>query len=337
LTRSLSVRADAINNLSDAGTGLITYFGFRLSSKPADKEHPFGHARGESIASLVMAVLVLILGFEVGKSSVLSIWAGKKTVISPVALWVLGGSIAVKLGLFVFCRRMGKRLSSTLLHAAAIDSLSDVAASSAILIAGIFSPMVNLPLDGIMGLVVAGFILFTGFSLIRNTASNLLGEAPKAELYNKILEIVSAYDGVLDAHDLVIHSYGSNRKFATLHIEVAADHPLWQSHEMADKIERDMRERLNIEMVIHLDPVQTDDEEVIALRERIQEMLAMLDPAISMHDFWAVKQTSGTKLLFDVVVPYQSQWTEAELEQRITEQLCITDKNLRVHITLDRA
>ena len=171
-----------------------------------------------------------------GKSSVLSIWAGK-TVISPVALWVLGGSIAVKLGLFVFCRRMGKRLSSTTLHAAAIDSLSDVATSSAILIAGIFGPMLNLPLDGIMGLVVAWVYTVSRFSLAQ-TASTC-GEAPKAELYNKILEIVSAYDGC-DAHDLVIHSYGSNRKFATLHIKVAADHPLWQNHEMADKIERDM-------------------------------------------------------------------------------------------------
>ena len=191
-TGSLAVRADAVNNLSDAGTGLITFYGFRLSAKPADKEHPFGHARGEYIATLAMAMLILTLGVEVGKSSIKSIWVGEKTVIAPVALYVLAGSIAVKLGLFVFCRKVGKRISSSLLEAAAVDSLSDVAASGVILVAGLLSPVVDLPLDGIMGLLVAGFILFTGFSLIKDTASNLLGEAPKKELYDAVLKLVAA-------------------------------------------------------------------------------------------------------------------------------------------------
>lgn len=302
-TRSVAIVADAVNNLSDAGSSVISLISFRLSGKPADKEHPFGHARIEYVASMAVAILILFLGGDLARTSVGKIRDPQPVLYSAAMVWVLAGSILVKLGLFALSRSLGRRIGSPVMAAAAADNLSDVLATSCVLAATLVGRSTGLHLDGWMGVLVAGFILWSGVGIIRDALDKLLGDAPPAELIGMIQDFVLGYPGVIGMHDLVIHNYGPGRCFASLHAEVPASEDILVSHDIIDSIERDIALRHGIHLVIHLDPVVTDDPEADALRARAKEMVEGLGQGLSIHDFRLVKGAAHRNLIFDVTVP----------------------------------
>ncbi len=316
---SISITADAVNNLSDASSSIITLIGFRLSAKPADKEHPYGHARIEYLAGLAVSVMIIVIGFELARSSLEKILHPTPVEFSWLTVAVLVGSIAVKLWMAVFNRSIGKRIDSSTLQATATDSRNDVISTSAVLVALLLGQATSLPLDGWMGLAVALFILYSGAGLIKDTVDPLLGEAPSEELTQYIAQKVLSYEGVLGTHDLMVHDYGPGRCFASVHVEMAAEKDVLESHDIIDNIERDFHDNDNIHLVIHYDPIQTGDRAVGTLRTWMSEQLQTISPKLSLHDFRAVRGLTHTNLIFDVVVPADFPLGETALRTRVQE------------------
>lgn len=337
LAGSIAVTGDAVNNLSDAGSSVISLISFKLAGKPADAKHPFGHARVEYIASMVVAFLILLLGVELMQSSVNKILAPDAISFSWLTVIVLAASILAKLWLYAFGKSLGRQIQSTVIQATAADSLSDVLATTAVLLSTILSPLLGVALDGYMGAVVSLFILYAGVGIIREAFSNLLGKAPELELVERIHSFVRSYDGVLSVHDLMVHSYGPSRCFASVHVEVDANEDILKSHDLIDNIERDILEKYGIHLVIHLDPVVMGDAEADALRAQVSEILAGIDPALTMHDFRMVRGVTHSNLIFDVILPYQYKLNEKELAHRIDVQLKQRDPSLFAVISFDRS
>lgn len=337
LAGSIAVTGDAVNNLSDAGSSVISLISFKLAGKPADAKHPFGHARVEYIASMVVAFLILLLGVELMQSSVNKILAPDAISFSWLTVIVLAASILAKLWLYAFGKSLGRQIQSTVIQATAADSLSDVLATTAVLLSTILSPLLGVALDGYMGAVVSLFILYAGVGIIREAFSNLLGKAPELELVERIHSFVRSYDGVLSVHDLMVHSYGPSRCFASVHVEVDANEDILKSHDLIDNIERDILEKYGIHLVIHLDPVVMGDAEADALRAQVSEILAGIDPALTMHDFRMVRGVTHSNLIFDVILPYQYKLSEKELAHRIDAQLKQRDPSLFAVISFDRS
>lgn len=336
LFHSVSVSADAINNLSDAGTSIISLVSFRMSGKPADAEHPFGHARMEYIASLVMAFFIMLLGVELIKTSVQKIISPDEVIFSALTVWVLALSILAKLGLYVLNTKLGKRIRSTVMQATAADSMADVLATTAVLLSTILSPLLHVSLDGYMGVLVAVFILYSGFRILMESQDYLLGHAPSEELTKLISRYVRSYDGVIGIHDLMIHSYGPNRCFASVHAEVPADRDIMISHDIIDNIERDIANEYGIHLVIHLDPVDTEDEETVRLRREITQLVERIDPSLSMHDFRMVKGKTHSNLIFDVAVPYTCKLSDEEILGTIQTQIKAKNAAYYAVVTVDR-
>ena len=300
---SISVTADAVNNLSDASSSIITLVGFKLSAKPADKEHPYGHARIEYLAGLAVSVLIIVIGFELARTSLDKILHPTPVAFSWLTVAVLAGSIGVKLWMAVFNRAIGRRIGSSTLQATATDSRNDVISTAAVLAALALGQATHLVLDGWMGLAVALFILYSGIGLIKETVDPLLGEAPSEELTQYIARKVLSHEGVLGTHDLMVHDYGPGRCFASVHVEMAAEKDVLESHDIIDNIERDFHDNDNIHLVIHYDPIQTGDRAVGTLRTWMEGQLQTISPQLSMHDFRTVRGPTHTNLIFDVVVP----------------------------------
>ena len=313
---SISVTADAVNNLSDASSSIITLVGFKLSAKPADKEHPYGHARIEYLAGLAVSVLIIVIGFELARTSLDKILHPTPVAFSWLTVAVLAGSIGVKLWMAMFNRTIGRRIGSATLEATATDSRNDVISTAAVLAALVLGQATHLVLDGWMGLAVALFILYSGIGLIKETVDPLLGEAPSEELAQHIARKVLSYDGVLGTHDLMVHDYGPGRCFASVHVEMAAEKDVLESH---DNIERDFHDNDNIHLVIHYDPIQTGDRAVGTLRAWVEGQLKTISPQLSMHDFRTVRGPTHTNLIFDVVVPAGFALDDAALRARIQQ------------------
>lgn len=316
---SISITADAVNNLSDASSSIITLVGFRLSAKPADDEHPYGHARIEYLAGLAVSVLILVIGVELARTSLEKIIAPTEVVFSPVTVAVLLGSIAVKLWMALFNRTIGKRIDSSTLVATAMDSRNDVISTAAVLAASIISAATGLKLDGWMGFAVALFILWSGVGILKDTLNPLLGEAPSEELTAYIAKKVMSYDGVLGTHDLMVHDYGPGRRFASVHVEMAAENDVMQSHDIIDNIERDFLNQDHIHLIIHYDPILTGDDAVGTAREWVKELVKSISPELTIHDFRIVQGVSHTNLIFDAVVPHDFPMSDAALRHRIQE------------------
>lgn len=333
---SVSIAADAVNNLSDAGSSVISLLSFKLAGKPADEDHPFGHARIEYIASLVVAFIILLLGFELIKTSIDKIIHPELAAFSWVTVGVLAASILVKLWLFTFNRTIGKRIDSVVMQATAADSLSDVLATGAVLLSTIISPLIRFSLDGYMGVVVAGFIMWSAVGILRETMNKLLGEAPTQETQEMLTRHLLRHEGVLSIHDLVVHSYGPGRTFASVHVEVDAKEDILKSHDMIDNIEREVLLDHGIQLVIHLDPVVTDDPEVNALRNRVRDLVLDVDPELTMHDFRVVKGETHSNLIFDVVVPHSCPLSDKELTRAIIRRVKEMDEHYFAVVTLDR-
>lgn len=336
---SVSIQADAFNNLSDAGSSLVSLISFVFSSRPADEEHPFGHERFEYICSLLVSMMILLFSYELLISSLQQIFHPKEMKYSYIMVLVLLVSIFVKLFMFYYNNKYGKLISSSVMRATAIDSLSDVLASSSILIALLLSYMFSLHLDGIMGIVVALFIAKNGIDIIKDTMDEILGEAPKEEFIVDVTSELLKYEGVMGIHDLVVHSYGSNKTFITVHVEVSASSDIMVSHDLMDCIEKDFKKNRNIDLVIHMDPIDIDDTFTCDLKERCQKMVKDIDSTLSIHDFRIVKGHTHNNLIFEVLVPFKFKYSDEELMRLLQKNLPQNEDeipNLAI-ITLDRA
>ncbi|MBQ1942076.1 MAG: cation transporter [Clostridia bacterium] len=313
LSGSITVVADAINNLSDAGSSIITLLGFKISAKPADEEHPFGHARFEYVSGLIVAFIVVAIGLMLGKSSVEKIVAPTPLSFSVVTFLVLGAAILTKLFLALLYYDFGKAISSDALKASAADSRNDVIATCSVLVAGFIYYFSGLNLDGYMGVAVSLFILISGIKLVKETVDPLLGTPPSKDLVKEIKEKLLAYDGVLGIHDLMLHSYGATQIFASVHVEVDAEVDALISHDLVDNIEREIFAALNVHLSVHTDPVAANNPESDRLQAKVTQTLLALNPNLSLHDFRMVQGNTHTNLLFDCVVPYDVTITKEEV------------------------
>lgn len=303
LSRSVSVIAEAVNNLSDAGASVVTLIGFKMARKPADKEHPYGHARIEYMTGAVIGIVILLVGVELMKSSVNKILTPAAADFSALTFAVLAVSVLVKLWMRIFYRKTARLIGSSSLEAAADDSRNDILTSLAVLASAAVETLTGLPVDGWVGAGVAVFILISGVGILKNASSPLLGEAPSRELHDKLRDLILSHDGVLGYHDLLIHSYGPSQIFATVHVEMSAKDDPMHSHGVLDHIERDAKNDLGVHLVIHLDPVAVDDERLNELHAALGGILAKIDGSLSFHDLRLVRTHDHTNLVFDVAVP----------------------------------
>ena len=318
---SIAVTADAVNNLSDAGSSVITLLAFKIAGKPADEEHPYGHARMEYISGMAVSFIIILLGLELMGSSFEKILHPEEVGVSALTYLVLIVSIAVKLWQGMFNRNLGKRISSEALQATAADSLNDVFSTGAVLLSTLVYQFTAIPIDGWVGMLVAIFITVSGVKLIMETGSPLLGQAPDPQMVRELEEKITAYDGVIGIHDLQVHNYGPGRVFATVHAEVPANRDILVSHDIIDNIEREVGHEMNLNLVIHMDPVVTDDERLNQLHAQVQQIVAGIDANLTMHDFRAVFGPTHTNLVFDVVVPPGFSLSDSELSRRIEQQV----------------
>lgn len=337
ISGSITITADAVNNLSDAGSSIVTLFGFKLSEKPADSKHPYGHGRIEYISGLIVSFLVLLMGFELIKTSVGKIREPQPVQYSTVALAVLIVSILGKLWLAYFNSKLGKKINSTATQAVVADSLSDTAATSVALVSLIVAKFSTVCVDGYFGLAVALFIVYSGINLIRETIAPLLGMPPEKEFYDEIKDFIMSYDGVVGVHDLIIHDYGPSRLFASAHAEVPASIDILVSHDTIDLIERDIANKYGMLISIHLDPVVVDDEKINKLKEITQNAVVSVDETFTMHDFRVVDGTTHTNLIFDVVVQHGCKLTRDEIIDTISDKLSKIDERFFCVITIDYA
>ena len=320
LTGSVAMMADGVNNLSDAASSVVTLVGFRLAGQEADAEHPFGHGRIEYVSGLIVSLAILLMGIEVARSSLDSLFHGAQVQSSPLAVAILCAAILVKLWMFWFNRTLGRTIGSAAIEATAADSLSDTASTAVVLLSTLVSPYLNFPLDGLAGLLVAAFILKTGWDAARDTLDPLLGRPMDPELAADIDRIVLSHDKILGIHDLVYHDYGPGRAMMSFHAEVPADGDLLEYHDLIDHIERELKETHHIDTVIHMDPI-VSDERTNTLRRQVADIASSIDPALTIHDFRITPGPCHTNLIFDVVIPYGSSLTDkqvcAQLEQQI--------------------
>ncbi|WP_343209333.1 cation diffusion facilitator family transporter [Anaerolentibacter hominis] len=335
LSGSVSIAADAVNNLSDASSSIISLLGFKMSGKPADEEHPYGHGRGEYLSGLMVAVLILVIGIELFKSSIGKILHPAPVEFSWLSVVVLACAILVKLWMAAFNRRMGRTIHSQTLMATAADSRNDVISTGAVLIAALISHFTSLELDGFMGLGVALFILYSGFGLIKDTLSPLLGQAPDPELVGSIQEKILSYPGVLGTHDLMIHDYGPGRQFASVHVEMAAEDDVISSHDVIDNIERDFLNNDGLHMIVHYDPISTSGSLTCELRQFISEQVKSIHPDLTIHDLRIVPGTTHTNVIFDCVIPHKLDKKCSEIKAEISHMVADKYPNFYCVITID--
>lgn len=336
VSNSIAITADAFNNLSDAGSSIITLLGFKIAGQKPDPDHPFGHGRVEYISGLLVSIVILIMAYELIKDSFLKILHPSELNYSPLVLVILLASILVKCYMAFYNRNIGAKIDSAAMKATATDSLSDTLATTVVLIATLISHFTGVQIDGYCGILVGLFIFYAGFSAAKDTISPLLGQAPDPEFVKQINDIVMSYDNVLGIHDLIVHNYGPGRILISLHAEVPADGDILSLHDMIDLIEHKLRDTLHCSAVIHMDPVCVDDEETNHLKKEVREYLAEIDTTLTMHDFRIVKGPTHTNLIFDIVVPYQFKMTDNQVITAITERIQKEHPNFFVVIEVDK-
>lgn len=334
LSGSVTVIADAVNNLSDAGSSAVTVAGFKLASRPADREHPYGHARYEYIGALVVAVIILIVGVLLCKSSVEKIVTPEEVSVDVWTYVVLAASIVMKLVQMWLYLDFAKSISSGALKAAAADSRNDVIATGAVLVAAIIMDVAGVNVDAYFGLAVSLFIVVSSFKYILEAANPLIGTRPPEEVVETLKDTVLSYDGVIGMHDLAVHSYGEGRYFAVAHLEVPAKDDIMFAHELADNIERDVRDKLGIQLTLHIDPIDNEDEETLALKERCMKVVRSFGEGFSMHDFRLVKGMEHTNILFDVEVPFEHKVALSDVEKKLEEEFA--GEEMKYYFVLSR-
>ncbi len=335
ISGSVSITADAVNNLSDAASSVISLIGFKMAEKPADEDHPYGHARYEYLSGLTVAVMIILIGFELFKTSFDKVIHPSTVDFSIALVIVLAVSILIKLWMAFFNKSLGKKINSSALEATAADSRNDVISTSAVLVAAVISHFFKINLDGYMGIAVAVFILYSGIGLVKDTLDPLLGKAPEPELVDYIQKKILSYDGVLGTHDLMIHDYGPGRKFASVHVEMAAEGDVLKSHDVIDNIERDFLSKDNLNIIVHYDPIVTKDDIVNDFRSWLMEQVKSIDPHLSIHDLRIVPGNSHTNLVFDCVMPHCINMSPSELKAEIRRLVNIKYPNYYCIITID--
>ena len=338
LTGAVSIVADGINNLSDGGSCVVSLLGFKMAGKPADDKHPFGHGRIEYVAGLIVSFIIVLMGVELAKTSLDKIFHPEEISFSWITPAVLGISILVKLWMCFFNRKMGDKIDSAVLRATAMDSLSDVTATSAVLAGFVIGYWARVNLDGYLGVLVALFILYTGVSTAKGTLDLLLGEAPDPEFVKQIQQEVLSYPEIIGVHDLIVHNYGPGHSVVSLHAEVPCDVDILKIHDTIDNAERDLKKKFDCEVVIHMDPIVTSDEHVSELKAAVVSITKGIDDVITIHDFRVVSGPTHSNLIFDVLVPFQFKMSDEELVAaicgRVTE--CLGD-NYYPKIKVDHA
>ncbi len=333
---ALSILADGLNNLSDCGSSVMSWVSFKLSNKPADKEHPFGHERLEYVLSMAVAFLILIIAFELFKESISKIFNPTELEFDVVVIIVLVGSILIKLGLFFYNRSMANKINSEILRATALDSLSDCVSTFAVLIAIVIGQLTGVNLDGYAGIFVAFFVAFSGIGVLKETMSMLIGQAPDKELVDNIKERILAHPEVYGIHDLSVYCYGPNKYFASVHVEVDACVDVLESHELVDNIEQEFFENTNIVLTGHLDPIVLNDDEVNKMRDTMGKLIKEIDSEISIHDFRMVKGPKNTNLIFDIAVPYECQVCDEKIKELLTEKVKNLDGSYRIVCKIEK-
>lgn len=337
LASSVAIIADAFNNLSDAGSSIVTLLGFKLSAAPADREHPFGHGRMEYLSALAVAALIMVAGFELALSSAEKIFAPSLPQVNFLTLGILVLSMAVKLWMALFYRRIGKRIDSETLVAACADSRNDVICTGVVLVSAVVSWAFKLAIDGYVGVLVALFVLWSGFSIMRETVSPLLGQAPDPALVKEISDTVLSYDGIVGMHDLMVHNYGPGRVIVSLHAEVPCDVPITKSHDVVDCAERALKEKFHVSACIHMDPVDVADPRTKELKRVAQKVLEEVDERLSLHDFRVVPGDTHTNLIFDMVVPFELEEQRSALILEVQRRIHAVDGHLFAIITAEHS
>lgn len=335
ISGSIAIMADAFNNLSDAGSSLITLIGFKFAGMKPDKEHPFGHGRIEYISGLAVAAAILLMGVELARTSAAKILSPGEIEANMLSIGILIVSVAVKLYMNFYNRAIGKKIDSAAMRATAADSLSDAAATSMVLFSMLVLKFTGVNVDGWCGLLVAIFILYAGFQAAKDTLSPLLGQAPDPDLINQIKEITLSHEEIIGIHDMVIHDYGPGRIMVSLHGEVRGDGNLFVLHDAVDRVEKELKEKLGCEAVIHMDPIAVDDENISRIKEQTAELVKTIDEKLSIHDFRMVKGPTHTNLIFDVVVPFEVEIEDAEVVRRIQELAAEKWENFYAVIQVD--
>ena len=336
ISGSVAVTADAFNNLSDAGSSIISLIGFRLASQKPDPHHPFGHGRFEYIASLIISIIIVLMGFELGKSSFEKIVAPQAVEYSAVTFAVLGVSVLVKLYMFFYNNSVGKKIDSATMRATAMDSISDAVSTGAVLISAVIAMITNLALDGWMGLVVAVFIMVTGFKSAKETIDSLLGTPPSPEFVKQIEDMALQYDDIIGVHDMIVHNYGPGRTFVSLHAEVPSDGDIVAIHDTVDNAEREIAKELGCLVTIHMDPVDVHDEHTAQLRENVSEIIKQINPDITFHDFRVVSGPTHTNLIFDIVSPMDCGLSDQELADTIADKIHQCNESYFAVINVDK-
>ncbi|MBE6665754.1 MAG: cation transporter [Ruminococcaceae bacterium] len=337
LSGAISVMADAFNNLTDAGSSVITLIGFRMAGQKPDKHHPFGHGRIEYISGLIVSMIIILVGFELGKTSFEKIISPEVPVFSMIAVIILVCSVFIKAYIAVYNFSIGKKIASSAMKATAYDSLSDCVATSAVLICLLISHFANINIDAYCGIAVSVFILFSGIRSAKETMDPLLGTPPEQELIDEITSIVYSHEGVAGIHDLIIHDYGPGRMMISLHAEVPSDANLIETHDMIDNIEKSLRAKLGCDAVIHMDPIATDDAHTLEVKEKIVALIGCVDSRLSLHDFRMVKGPTHTNVLFDLVVPFEMQKSDEELRENVQTIVKTIDENYYSVINIDKS
>lgn len=335
---SISVMADAFNNLSDAASSVISFFGVKLAGRPADKEHPFGHGRFEYISALAVAFLILQVGFSLFKDSVSKVLEPEVVKFNPVLVGILCLSVLIKVWLMIFNRKLGSRINSSVMKATAADSLGDIMVTLATIISAVIAGMTGWQIDGYMGLIVSVFVMIAGFRIAKDTLEPLLGQAVDREAYEKITKLVESYPGIVGTHDLIIHSYGPTHRMATIHAEVPNNINFEEAHETIDRIERDILGQLDIFLVIHMDPIEVNDAMVLEKRELVIGIIKSLEPKATIHDFRIVNGELQINLIFDLVIPFSyNREEEQSLLSSIKDEVRKQDTRLNCVITMENS
>ena len=335
LSGSISIAADAVNNLSDAGSSVVTMVGFRLAGQKPDNSHPFGHGRIEYISGLVVSMIIMLMGFELGKSSISRISSGVVTEFSIITVVILAFSLPIKLYMYFYNKSVAKKISSAAMSATAVDSLCDCISTSVVLICTVISKFTNLQLDGWCGIAVSLFIFYSGITAAKETINPLLGTPPDKEFVDRIKNIVMSYDDISGVHDLVVHNYGPNISMISLHAEVSQNVDILQIHDTIDNIEHHLSSELNCTAVIHMDPIATNDEVTVTTREKVAELARALDGSISIHDFRMVIGQTHTNLIFDMAIPYNFRLSDEEIKEEMSRLVKIISPDYRVVINID--
>ena len=335
---SISVTADAFNNLSDAASSVIGLVGVKLAGKPADKEHPFGHGRMEYITALVVSFLVIEVGLTFFKDAFSRIWNPQKLEFQFISVLILVLSIGVKLWMSLFNRKLGKRIDSKVMLATAADAVGDVITTSATVISLLFFYFTGINIDGVIGVCVSLVVIWAGIGIAKDTLKPLLGEPTSSADYEKITRFVESYDGIIGSHDLIVHNYGPGRNMASIHAEVPNDVDIEESHEIIDRIERDAISQIGVFLVIHMDPVETKNERILEIRKQVEASINEIDPDVTIHDLRVVEGKERINLIFDMVVPFAySREEQKELERKVRSYLSERDSRYQCVITVEQS